>query len=370
MTVKYTWFKDVLLSKNFWLGTSNTDTLRPDLSVTVVIPAWNEEACIADTIRSVQAQTYPTKIIVVDDCSTDNTGQIARDLGVKVLVPDDNTGTKSQALNVAIPHTDTDIFVCVDADTQLEPDSIWNLLKSFNDPNVAVASGYVLSRNSGNLWERGRGAEYLTSQSVVKAAQQNLNIVMVAAGCFMGVRTHLLAEAGGYKDRSMAEDMDLTWEFIERGYRIDFNQQAVCRVIDPHDWYTFRKQVGRWYHGFVQCIKVRNFNLFSKNPKLGIIAYGYGAMSALGPVLMIAGIPLVVSQLGLALFLFMTVFYFGILWVVAAVQAVRLGESIWVLTKSMPHMVATMFLTYGIFFTVLVKELVLKKSLTTWVKGH
>lgn len=68
--------------------------------VTVLIPAYNEEASIADTVRSVQRQTSPAvEIIVIDDCSKDRTGEIARSLGATVVRPAQNQGSKATALN-------------------------------------------------------------------------------------------------------------------------------------------------------------------------------------------------------------------------------------------------------------------------------
>src|SRR3989441_7109718 len=66
--------------------------------VTVIVPAFNEAASVADTIRSLHAQTErPFEIIVVDDCSTDGTGDVARALGVTVVRPPHNTGSKAGA---------------------------------------------------------------------------------------------------------------------------------------------------------------------------------------------------------------------------------------------------------------------------------
>jgi biofilm PGA synthesis N-glycosyltransferase PgaC len=64
--------------------------------VTVIIPAFNEAATLADTVRSLRAQTVrPSEIIVVDDCSTDGTGEVARRLGATVIRPPRNTGSKA-----------------------------------------------------------------------------------------------------------------------------------------------------------------------------------------------------------------------------------------------------------------------------------
>src|SRR5688572_22761932 len=70
----------------------------PIASLTVIIPAFNEAASVGDTIRSLQSQTLrPAEIIVVDDCSTDGTGDVARAFSVMVLCPTKNTGSKAGA---------------------------------------------------------------------------------------------------------------------------------------------------------------------------------------------------------------------------------------------------------------------------------
>jgi len=79
--------------------------------VTVIIPAYNEAASVADTIKSLQAQTTPpAAIIVVDDCSTDGTGNVARALGAVVVRPRTNTGSKAGAQNFGLRYVRTPIL--------------------------------------------------------------------------------------------------------------------------------------------------------------------------------------------------------------------------------------------------------------------
>src|SRR5436190_12264129 len=74
-----------------------------DRPITVIVPAYNEEASLADTIKSLLNQTLPpSEIIVVDDCSSDGTGDVARDLGVTVRRPPSNTGSKAGAQTYAL----------------------------------------------------------------------------------------------------------------------------------------------------------------------------------------------------------------------------------------------------------------------------
>src|SRR6476660_3775138 len=86
--------------------------------VTVLVPAYNEAESVADTIKSLQNQTVPpAEIIVIDDCSTDNTSEVAAALGVTVIRPAVNTGSKAGAQNYALRYVRTEFTMAIDADT-------------------------------------------------------------------------------------------------------------------------------------------------------------------------------------------------------------------------------------------------------------
>jgi cellulose synthase/poly-beta-1,6-N-acetylglucosamine synthase-like glycosyltransferase len=125
--------------------------------LTVIVPVYNEAETLADTLCSLQPQTFPpAEIVVVDDCSTDGTGEIAESFGVTVLRPPLNTGSKAGAQTFALARVRTDLVMALDADTTLAPDAIELLLSAFDDPEVAAACGLVLPRHVGTVWERGR----------------------------------------------------------------------------------------------------------------------------------------------------------------------------------------------------------------------
>jgi biofilm PGA synthesis N-glycosyltransferase PgaC len=226
-------------------------------SLTVLVPAYNEAATIADTIRSLQAQTHqPDEIIVIDDGSTDSTGQIARSLGVTVLRPPRNSGCKAGAQNFAMDHVKTTFTLAIDADTVLAPDAVEKLLAAFEDPTVAAACGLVLPRHVQTVWERGRYIEYLFAFSFCKPIQDYYDRPLIASGCFSAYRTDVLRAMGGWSNRTLAEDMDLTWSFYHAGHGVRFVPQAVCYPVEPHDWHFMRKQLKRWSHGFVQNVRL------------------------------------------------------------------------------------------------------------------
>lgn len=129
--------------------------------LTVIVPAYNEAATPADTLRSLVRQTLlPSEIVVVDDCSTDETAEIAESFGVTVLCPPVNTGSKAGAQTFALDRVRTDLVMAVDADTTLAPDVNGLLLDAFDDPEVAAACGLVPPRRVATVWERESNARY------------------------------------------------------------------------------------------------------------------------------------------------------------------------------------------------------------------
>lgn len=236
--------------------------LRP--GVTVLVPAYNEAESIGDTITSLLAQTIPAaEIIVIDDFSSDNTGEVARGYGVTVVRPPSNTGSKAGAQNFALTQVRTEYTMAIDADTIIAPDSIERFLAVMADGTVSAACGFVVPRHVNTVWERGRYVEYLLAFSFYKPIQDHFGKPLIASGCFSIYRTEVLRAHGGWQTRTMAEDMDLTWSMYAAGRRVRFVPEAVCYPIEPHDFMFMRKQLRRWSHGFMQNVQVHWSNLLS-----------------------------------------------------------------------------------------------------------
>jgi biofilm PGA synthesis N-glycosyltransferase PgaC len=232
--------------------------LSPNLApVTVIVPAYNEGATVADTLESLQAQTRPpAEIIVVDDCSTDETAEVARAHGVTVLTPPANTGSKAGAQTFALPYVRTPLAMAIDADTTLAPDAIERLLPALEDPGVAAACGFVLPRRVRSVWERGRYIEYLFAFTFYKQVQDYYGKPLISSGCFSMYRTDALRALGGWSNRTLAEDMDLTWSFYREGRGVRFVPEAISYPIEPHNFRFLSRQLRRWSHGFVQNVKL------------------------------------------------------------------------------------------------------------------
>ena len=193
------------------------------MGLTVIIPAYNEAEFVGDTIRSLLAQTVPPdQIILVDDGSTDGTGNVGRRAGITVIRPPHNTGSKAGAQTFALPWVRTKLVMAIDADTTLEPTAVERLMRSFEDPGVGAACGFVLPRRIKTLWERGRFVEYLFAFTFYKQVQEYYRRPMISSGCFSMYRTDLMRRHGGWPGRTLAEDMDLTWTFHQTGVGVRF----------------------------------------------------------------------------------------------------------------------------------------------------
>ncbi len=240
---------------------------RRDQTVVVIVPAFNEAATIEDTVRSLLRQTrLPDQVLVVDDFSRDDTGPLATRCAATVIRTPTNTGTKAQAQNAALPYAHArrrdggfepaDIVLTVDADTILAPDALEKILAAFADPAVVAACGFVLPQRVRTSWERGRFIEYLFGLTFYKSIQNRAGAVVVCSGCFSAFRLATLQRYGGFKRRTWAEDMDLTWELHAHGEKVVYVPEAVCYPLDPPTWRVYRQQVNRWAVAFYQNVRL------------------------------------------------------------------------------------------------------------------
>src|SRR5262245_43674008 len=162
------------------------------MRLTVIIPAYNEAEFVGDTIRSLKEQTVPPdRIILVDDCSTDGTGDVGRRAGVTVLRPPKNTGSKAGAQTFALRSVRSELVMAIDADTTLEPTAVERLMQCFAHPEVGAACGFVLPRRIKSVWERGRFIEYLFAFTFYKEVQDYYRRPLISSGCFSMYRTEL-----------------------------------------------------------------------------------------------------------------------------------------------------------------------------------
>jgi poly-beta-1,6-N-acetyl-D-glucosamine synthase len=336
--------------------------------LTVMVPAYNEAASIVDTIKSIQAQTLPAmEIIVIDDFSSDNTGELARKCGVTVLRPPKNTGSKAGAQNFALAYVNTPFVMAIDGDTTLAPDAIEKLLPALNEPNIAAACGFVLPRHVKTIWERGRYIEYMFAFTFYKAIQDYYEKPLISSGCFSVYRTEILLENGGWSTRTMAEDMDLTWSFYQSGYGVRFVPEAVCYPIEPHDYEFMSKQLRRWSHGFVQNVRIHWRDILDI-PFLRMtvaVALWDATIASIAYMILIPILAIFVQPLFLLGYLIdLPAIVVPVLY--KAVQRKEVGRAL----ASLPGFFVLRFVNAIFLLKALWLEFVMKKPLLVYEKGH
>jgi len=224
--------------------------------VSVIVPAYNEEKVILRTVRSILASDYPFfDIIVVDDGSADATYQKAQAAfknNPRVKIYTKPNGGKATALNFGISQTRAEIVVTLDADTLFKPNTITKLVRNFDNPRVGAVAGNAKVGNRLNLITFWQALEYITSQNLDRRAFSLMNCITVVPGSVGAWRRKAILKAGGFSNRTLAEDADLTFYIIRLGYKVAYEDGAIAYTEAPDTVKSFIKQRFRWMYGTLQ----------------------------------------------------------------------------------------------------------------------
>jgi biofilm PGA synthesis N-glycosyltransferase PgaC len=339
------------------------------LPVTVLVPAYNEESSLSDTLISLREQVpAPAEIIVVDDCSTDRTSEVAEALGARVVRPPRNTGSKAGAQTFALAMVETPFVMAVDADTTLAPGAIAGLYAALMDTEVAAACGTVIPRRIRSVWERGRYIEYLFADTFYKRVQDQFGAPLISSGCFSMYRADLLRAAGGWSTRTLAEDMDLTWTLYQHGHKVRFVPDAVCYPIEPHNFAFLGKQLRRWSHGFVQNVRLHRQGLLDIPFLRHAVAVSFWD-AIVAALLYLIVLPILAIALGNPWLLLGYVIDVPAVAVPVLVGAARRGEFLRALV-SLPSFFVLRTVNAVYFLRAAWLELVMRRPLTVYEKGH
>ena len=201
-------------------------------SITVVVPAYNEEHTIRRTIESLLALEYPAhrrQILVLSDASTDGTDEAVRsyaDRGVELFRLPTRSG-KTAAENLALPRIHGDIVVNTDATIRILPASLKPLIRVFQDPSVGVASGRDVSVGDITVEATGGESGYVGYEMWVRALETRVGSIVGASGCFYAIRRHLhLIEVPPALSRDFASALTAR----EHGLRAVSVEAALCLV--------------------------------------------------------------------------------------------------------------------------------------------
>lgn len=311
-----------------------------DPPISVLVPAYNEAATIAASVRSMLQLEYPEyEVVVINDGSRDST--LARLIEEFALQPfpeaywrrlpcqevrgiylstrhpnlrviDKVNGGKADALNAGINAARYPLFCAVDADSILQRDSLARVVQPFlADPRTLVSGGTIRIANGcrvrhgfieevdlpRNLLARFQIVEYLRAFLFGRLGWTPLNAVLIVSGAFGLFRKEAVIEAGGYRSDTVGEDMELIvrlhrlYRLSRRPYRISYIPDPICWTEAPESLRVLKSQRMRWQRGLVESLAM-NLRLLC-HPSAG--AAGWFAFpfflvfEGLGPLIEVSG---------------------------------------------------------------------------------
>lgn len=228
------------------------------MKVTILIPCHNEEKSIRECVLSCLNQTVkPDQVLVVNDGSTDKSGEILASFGSKidvVTIPI-ATGNKSHAQERGLPFIQGDIFIATDGDTILDEKLVEVVLRTYEEqPDIVAVCGYVMSLEN-NWLTACREIEYVIGQNLYKVAQAYLDAIFVIPGCAGAFKTKEFRDVVKFDHDTLTEDLDFTYKFHELGMRIAYSPEMIAYTQDPNSLHSYINQMRRWYAGGWQNLR-------------------------------------------------------------------------------------------------------------------
>lgn len=247
-------------------------------SVTVLVPAHNEEAVIERTLMAIASMDYPTgelEIICINDGSRDRTGAIAQKVSVatggrvKVLtVPPERSGRgKAEALNFGLEHARGEIIAIYDADNTPEKSALLYLVRNLvegKDTLGAVIGKFRTRNRDRNLLTRFINLETIFFQWTTQAGRWSLYRLATIPGTNFVIWTDLVRSLGGWDPKALTEDTELSIRIYLAGKFIKMIPYSVTWEEEPERWPVWFRQRTRWARGNIYVLRKYFFSLFFK----------------------------------------------------------------------------------------------------------
>lgn len=241
-----------------------SENIKYDPSVTVLIPACNEEKVIGRILQRLTATAYPKnklQVIVINDASVDKTEKIVSEYAAKypyISVVNRNSDVggkgKSAAMNDGFQRATGEVTLCFDADYFPPKNLLGRLVSAFADPKVGAVQGRVVVQNeSKNFLTRLVALERVGGYRVDQEARDILGLITQFGGTVGGFRSGILRQLGGWDESVLAEDTDLTFRIYLAGYKIKYDVDAECYEEAVDNWGAYYRQRYRWAKGHMQC---------------------------------------------------------------------------------------------------------------------
>ncbi len=253
-------------------------------SLSIVVPCYNEEKSIGGTIQSLLNLNYPDlkKIIIVDDCSTDNSFNIIKEYAEKypkivLLKTPKNTGKAAGAKNYGAKFANTELIGFVDADSYPQKDSVKNMIGFFQNKKVAAVTASILVKEKDKFIERLQAVEY----RIIAFTRKILGFVgaiYVTPGPLAVYRKSYFDELGGFDEENLTEDIELTWNLLSKGYRVEMSLPSKAYTVAPNTLKAWYRQRIRWNVGGIQTI-LKYRKTFARKGILGCFVLPFFVLS-------------------------------------------------------------------------------------------
>ncbi len=276
---------------------------QPDVglepTVAIVMPAFNEEAAIGTSLRSLLAVDYPAgklEIVAVDDGSTDGTlaelrHVAAEDDRVHVIAFPINRG-KRAAMAAGIRATEAEIVAFVDSDSVLEPDAVRRIVQGFADPKVGALCGHADVLNPRETWlTRMQGVRYFVAFRVIKSAESIFGCVTCCSGCFSAYRrTAIMPSLDWWEHQTFlgrhspfGDDRSLT-NCVLRHWRVRYVADARAHTAVPATFRQFMRQQLRWKKSWTRESLIVSRFIWRRHPIAAITTYVGILLPLLAPI--------------------------------------------------------------------------------------
>lgn len=225
-------------------------------SVTVIVPAFNEEKTVGATIKSLLRLDYPKnklQLILVDDGSTDETLQVFNKFKnhPQVKIISKENGGKHTAVNAGLAMVETELMSCLDADSFVTPETLRNMVPFFDNAEVKAVVPSIKVHEPKNMLQEMQKNEYRWG-IFLRRMLSSLGALYVTPGPLSVIRTEVLRELGGYRLAHQTEDMEMALRLHSRHYKIVNATNAFVYTVTPHRIRGLIKQRTRWTYGFLK----------------------------------------------------------------------------------------------------------------------
>ncbi|MFH0949243.1 MAG: glycosyltransferase [Candidatus Aenigmatarchaeota archaeon] len=265
-------------------------------SLSIIIPAYNEEKNIHTCISSLLEQDYPNlKLIIVDDGSTDKTGKVIKNLmkqNKNIIYIRNSHGGKGSALNTGLKHVHTELFGFIDADTSLSAGALESMVNQITKNTAAVITN-ISPKNTKSIVERIQKIEYVIS-SFTRKLMSHIQSLYYTPG-FAIYKTDVVKSLGGFDEHNITEDLEMGLRLKNAGYNIESAIEHNAYTFVPGNFRKLFRQRIRWYRGYIQ--NTRKYSHIFFNRKFGDL----GLLVLPGQYIVLA---LIMITLGLSIYNF------------------------------------------------------------------